>query len=254
LADAMEMDPARLLLTNGGAEAIALVAAEVGGSVTEPEFGLYPRGSGPVWRSNPHSPSGLLAGPGEIASVWDEAFYPLATGRWTRGDEGAIVVGSLTKLFACPGLRAGYVLADPELVDRLRRRQPTWSVNGLAASALPEMLASVDLQGWSGAVTALRTQLVGVLVSHGLVVRPSDASWVLVERAGLREQLAPQGILVRDCSSFGLPDVARIAVPSHEGITAIDVALSLIDVQRKSHPPVASPMSLDAGIERKEGP
>lgn len=71
--------------------------------VCEPEFALHPRGDGPRWRSNPHNPSGLLAGPAETAAVWDEAFYPLATGRWTRGDPGAVVVGSLTKLLACPG-------------------------------------------------------------------------------------------------------------------------------------------------------
>ncbi len=59
----MGVEEGRLLLTNGGAEAIALVAAEIGGRVDEPEFALYPRGDGPLWRSNPHSPSGLLARP-----------------------------------------------------------------------------------------------------------------------------------------------------------------------------------------------
>ncbi len=92
LAGIMGVARERLLLTNGGAEAIALVAAEVGGRVEEPEFGLHPRCGVPLWRSNPHSPSGLLARPDQIADVWDEAYYPLATGRWTRGD-GDVVVG-----------------------------------------------------------------------------------------------------------------------------------------------------------------
>ena len=86
LAEAMGVDPDRLLLTNGGAEAIALVAAELGGRVDEPDFALYPRTGGPLWRSNPHNPSGRLAQ--GHADVWDEAFYPLATGRWTSGDAG----------------------------------------------------------------------------------------------------------------------------------------------------------------------
>ncbi len=77
LAAAMGVEPERLLLTNGGAEAIALVAAELGGRVVEPEFGLHPRSTGPLWRSNPHSPSGLLAAADETADVWDEAFFPL---------------------------------------------------------------------------------------------------------------------------------------------------------------------------------
>ena len=228
LADAMEVDPARLLLTNGGAEAIALVAAEVGGRVAgEPEFSLHPRGDGGmVWRSNPNNPTGVLAGDDGRADVWDEAFYPLATGRWTRGDTDAVVVGSLTKLLACPGLRVGYVLApDGALIDRLRRRQPEWSVNGLAAEALPDLLERVDLPAWAAATADLRAALVGLLRAHGLEPRPSDANWVLVDAPGLRERLAPRRVVVRDCASFGLPGVARIAVPNTEGLARLEEAL-----------------------------
>src|SRR4051812_11031777 len=146
LAAAMGVDPDRLVLTNGGAEAIALVAAELGGRVDEPDFALYPRGGGPLWRSNPHNPTGRLAeGHGD---VWDEAFYPLATGEWTRGE--GVVVGSLTKLLACPGLRVGYVLGGPRL------RQPAWSVNGLVCAALPDLLEGVDLTAWAAGVAGLR--------------------------------------------------------------------------------------------------
>jgi len=228
LADAMGVDPARLLLTNGGAEAIALVAAEIGGSVTEPEFSLHPRGHGPRWRSNPHSPTGLLAGPGDRAAVWDEAFYPLATGRWTRGDDGSVVVGSLTKLFACPGLRVGYVLGPSELLARLAHRQPAWALNGVAASVLPDLVAGADLPRWAQGVAQLRRALLSMLARHGLAARPSDANWVLVGAPGLREALAPHGVLVRDCASFGLPGVVRVAVPDSAGIERLDDALARV--------------------------
>ncbi len=82
------------------------------------------------------------------ADVWDEAFYPLATGRWSRGDVAAgsatAVVGSLTKLFDCPGLRLGYVMADPALIERLSRRQPAWSVGSLALAVLPDLLEHAE--------------------------------------------------------------------------------------------------------------
>ncbi|MDQ6938028.1 MAG: aminotransferase class I/II-fold pyridoxal phosphate-dependent enzyme [Actinomycetota bacterium] len=253
LAETMGVDPERVLLTNGGAEAIALAAAELGGSVSEPEFALHPRGAGPRWRSNPHNPSGLLAGPAETAAVWDEAFYPLATGRWTRGDPDAVVVGSLTKLLACPGLRAGYVLADPPVIDRCRRRQPAWSVNGLVAAALPELLAPVDLPAWSAAVAALRTELVALLMSHGLTVRPSDGNWVLVEHGGLRQQLAPHGVLVRDCTSFGLPELTRIAVPTRHGLAALADALAHCELQT-TRPTPSSRSGTYAGGDRKATP
>jgi len=226
LAEAIGIGPERLLLTNGGAEAIALAGAELGGCVTEPDFALYPRGGGPRWRSNPHNPSGLLAEPEVRVEVWDEAFYPLATGAWTRGDPGSVVVGSLTKLLACPGLRLGYLLADPALVARCRARQPAWSVNGLAAAALPDLLGAVDLPGWSAAVAALREELSGLLRRHGLQPRPSHANWLLLTAPALRAQLAPHGIVVRDCASFGMPDVVRIAVPDENGLARLDNALT----------------------------
>ena len=226
LASVMRVDPRRVLLTNGGAEAISLVTIQLGGSVNEPEFSLHPRGGGPRWRSNPHSPSGVLAPREERAAVWDEAFYPLATGRWTRGDEGAVVVGSLTKLLACPGLRVGYVLGEPAFIDACRRDQPMWSLNSLACEALADLLAPVDLAYESAAVGALREELRALLEHHGLYARPSDANWVLVERAGLREVLAHESIVVRDCASFGLAGVTRIAVPGRDGLARLDVALS----------------------------
>ena len=115
---AIGVDPDLLVLTNGGAEAIALVAAiEQEGAIVEPEFSLYRRHlervtpDAPRWRSNPSNPIGLLAPPDATARVWDEAFYPLAAGAWTRGDAGSWRIGSLTKVWGCPGLRIGYVIA-----------------------------------------------------------------------------------------------------------------------------------------------
>lgn len=234
LAETMGVDRDLLVLTNGGAEAIAIVGALLGGRVDEPDFSLHPRGPAtdrrgegwaptepPQWRSNPHSPTGRLAAPDAEVGVWDEAFWPLATGTWTRGDHehGAVVVGSLTKLFSCPGLRLGYVLAPTtpfgdRLVEAVRDAQPGWSVSGPALGALPDLLALADLPLWSAAVADLRTALVEVLVGHGLTVDEADAPWVLVEDpGGLRHALAHQGIVVRDCTSFGLPGTLRVAVP-----------------------------------------
>lgn len=229
LAEAMGVAPSHLLLTNGGAEAIALLGQQVGGRVEEPDFSLYPRSGGPRWRSNPNNPLGTLASPGDTAEVWDEAFWPLATGTWTRGDhlEGAVVVGSLTKLLACPGLRVGYVLcSDDALMDRLRQVQPAWSVNGLVADSLPDLLASVDLPAWATATDRLRDQLRGLLAGNGLAVRAGRGPWVLVDGAGdLRGRLLKQGIVVRDCASFGMEGTVRVAVPRESQFERLAAAL-----------------------------
>jgi histidinol-phosphate/aromatic aminotransferase/cobyric acid decarboxylase-like protein len=232
LAEAIGIEPERLLLTNGGAEAISLVGQLIGGRVEEPEFSLHPRGTppAPLWRSNPHNPTGLLAGPEARADVWDEAFYPLATGEWSRHDRASLaVVGSLTKLFACPGLRFGYVIAGPDLITELEARQPQWAVGGLELALLPELLAGADLAGWSKEIAVLRAELSALLARRGLNPHPSDANFLLCHAPpGFRDKLLAQGIVVRDCTSFGLPDQVRIAVPDSEGIERLSAALDAL--------------------------
>ncbi|MET0727840.1 MAG: aminotransferase class I/II-fold pyridoxal phosphate-dependent enzyme [Acidimicrobiales bacterium] len=233
LAEALGVERERVALTNGGSEAIALVARAVGGTVAgEPEFSLHPRGpSGPIWRSNPHNPTGSLAADDDRVDVWDEAFYPLAAGAWTRGDPDTVVVGSLTKLFACPGLRLGYVLADD--VPRYTDGQPAWPLNGIALAVLPELLVSADLVGWREAIAARRAELVLLLTEHGFTVAAGDAPWVLVVAPGLRERLAPLAVVVRDCASFGLDGWVRIAVPDDAGMRRLADALDRVAVPQR---------------------
>lgn len=238
MAAALGTTADRVLLTNGGAEAIALVAGDLGrAAVARPaEFSLYARHlheavdpaadpAAPLIRSNPNNPTGRLAAAGEDAAVWDEAFYPLATGRWSRGDvatgRAAVVIGSLTKVFACPGLRVGYVYADPARIARLARRQARWALNGLAAALVPELLARADLPAWAAANTRRRAALTAAVPG----AQPSDANFVLVRvedgAAAARARLARRGVLVRDCTSFGLPGHVRVAVPDEAGLARL---------------------------------
>ena len=238
MAAALGTQPERVLLTNGGAEAIALVAGDLGrAAVARPaEFSLYARHlaevvdpaddpAAPRFRSNPNNPTGRLAAAGDTAAVWDEAFYPLATGVWTRGDvtagRAAIAVGSLTKVFACPGLRVGYVYADPAVISRLAARQPRWALNGLAAALVPDLLARADLPAWAASTARRRAALTAAIPG----VEPSDANFALVRvddgAAAARAGLARRGVLVRDCTSFGLPDHIRLAVPDEAGLARL---------------------------------
>jgi histidinol-phosphate/aromatic aminotransferase/cobyric acid decarboxylase-like protein len=58
---------------------------------------------------------------------------------------------------------------------------------------------------------------------------PSDANFVLCEVPdGFRDKLLTQGIIVRDCASFGLPTSVRVAVPDDDGIGRLSSALGVI--------------------------
>jgi threonine-phosphate decarboxylase len=241
MAAALGTSPDRVLLTNGGAEAIALVAADLGrAAVARPaEFSLYARhlaevvdpaddAGAPRIRSNPNNPTGRLAGAAETAAVWDEAFYPLAAGVWSRGDvaagRAAVAIGSLTKVFACPGLRVGYVYADAAVIARLGERQPRWALNGLAAALVPELLARADLPAWAAAVARRRAALAAVIPG----AESSDANFVVIRvedgAAAARARLARAGVLVRDCTSFGMAGHVRVAVPDEAGLARLVAA------------------------------
>jgi len=233
LADGLDLPRDRVVLTAGGAQAIALVADHLGaGHVDEPEFSLYRRhlprldAEALPWRSDPHNPTGLLASSNE-EGVWDEAFLAVSAGAWTRGRPGW-VLGSLTKAFACPGLRLGYVVApDPDAADTLRQHRPAWAVGGLACALLPGLLDRADPAWWTRRIADARGELTNLLGRHGFTALPSDAPWVLVPAArGLRDSLARHAVVVRDCASFELVDHVRIAVPNDSGLERLEEALT----------------------------
>ena len=161
--------------------------------------------------------------------MWDESFWPLATGTWTRGDDDAYRIGSLTKLWRCPGLRLGYVIApDAERTVALVARQPAWSVSGLALALVAPLLARTDLPGWAAGIATARAEVAALFPTYE--VTEAAANWILVHNAAsLREPLARRGVLVRDCASFGLTGTIRVAVPDADGRERLATALADVD-------------------------
>jgi histidinol-phosphate/aromatic aminotransferase/cobyric acid decarboxylase-like protein/adenosyl cobinamide kinase/adenosyl cobinamide phosphate guanylyltransferase len=177
-----------------------------------------------VIAGNPASPSGTLdpapallalRRPGRTIVV-DEAFMDLVPGEpaTLAGErlDDVIVVRSLTKSMAIPGLRAGYALAAPVLAERLRAVRPPWSVNALALTALAEVARRPEaLAGAAARADAERRDLAERLAAMpGLRTWPSAANYCLVEVAdgpGVVAALRERGIAVRPAGTFpGLGD------------------------------------------------
>ena len=199
-----------------------------------------------VWITNPHNPTGQLWSRESLEPllerfamvIVDEAFLPLVPGGeaqsmlpWVGRCPGLVVIRSLTKLAAIPGLRLGYALADPTRLARWAAWRDPWPVNGLAAAAGVALMADRAwdrrVQGWLAREGPwLAAQLARL---PGLVPMASAANFLLVrgERAGqpcsldgLRLALEQRHrILVRDCRSFtGLGESwLRLAVLDRRG-------------------------------------
>jgi histidinol-phosphate aminotransferase len=184
-----------------------------------------------VFLCNPNNPTGQALEPHEIEQllgvlghgllIVDEAYVDLADGvesvdALRRRDPRLIILRSLTKSHGLAGLRLGYLMADPEIVQAVSGAQPPWSVNALAQAAGFAALGDDEhmLEGRRLARRA-RAMLVDGLEQLGLPCVPSRASYWLV-RVGdgrlARTELLRRGILVRDARSFGLPVYIRVAV------------------------------------------
>ena len=153
--------------------------------------------------------------------VLDEAYAPFVDDRW-RSEAlleraNLIILRSMTKDQALPGLRLGYLLAGPEVASAVERMRPPWSVNAgalRAGLAALEPAAEAHLLQAQALVAQSRRVLTDRLTHLGFEVEPSRANFVLVQvRDGrrFRRALLPHGFVVRDCASFGLPDCVRIA-------------------------------------------
>ncbi|WP_026449152.1 Rv2231c family pyridoxal phosphate-dependent protein CobC [Actinopolyspora mortivallis] len=166
-----------------------------------------------------------LARPGRVLVV-DEAFMDAIPGEsQSLASErlpGVLVLRSLTKMWGLPGLRAGYALGEPELLERLGRCRPHWPVGTLGLEALIGCASPEAVRESERAATELvryREELASDLDAiPGLEVgRPAAAPFLLLrsERgARVRAWLRERGIAVRRADTFpGLSgDHFRVAV------------------------------------------
>lgn len=114
---------------------------------------------------------------------------------------------SLTKFYAIPGLRLGYLVnSDDAAMARMRRQQMPWSVNALAALAGEVALQDGAATG-DGVVTGGgRPVLSGALSAPLLTVYPGRANYLLLrcerEDIDLQRRLLTQRILIRSCANY----------------------------------------------------
>lgn len=229
------------VLTACGAEHFTLLLSEDNDFLLDPDLVLkaaVSSGADAVLLANPHSPSGSLAPPSilrqlqstlarsGIAAIVDEAFIDFcpesSVSELSGHATNLVVLRSLTKFFAIPGLRIAYALAHPETRGQMESMLPLWPVDSLAAFAA--RLAMVDTAGVrerQEANTRERYWLREQLIALGWRVFPSSANYLLtkpprdVDGLELWQRLIIEHrIVVRNCGTFeGLTETHfRVAI------------------------------------------
>ncbi len=133
------------------------------------------------------------------------------------GNAGLVVLRSIGKFYGLAGIRCGFVLAAPTLLDALALRLGHWSVSGPARAVARCALTDTAWQAATRmALDRQGKRLATLLRDHGLhCVSQPLFSWVPDERAvTLHEALARQGIWTRLFNAAGgCPDSLRLGLP-----------------------------------------
>jgi len=192
-----------------------------------------------VFIGTPHNPTGsictradleeALGGlPGDVLLIWDEAYreyvddpeYP-DTLPYLDDHPNLVVLRTFSKVYGLAGLRVGYGIAHPQVVDLLERVRPPFNVNRLAQVAA---IAALDDDAHVRESRRVNNEgkafLAGELTALGLEPVPTHANFILVEHGHLVEDLCgkllERGIIVRDGASLGYPGFIRLTIGTHE--------------------------------------
>jgi threonine-phosphate decarboxylase len=184
---------------------------------------------------NPHSPSGTLYRKETVLDLVDfcqkkdiilsvDENYIEFTGKaqdttmagYVKKYENLFVIRSVTKFYGMPGIRLGYGIAAESLIDTLQTDRQPWSINSLAGFATLAAFKDTEfIENTKHTIAKERAQFAKMLGEIGdLHVFPSETNFLLVKILNpkltstmLKEQMAKEGILIRDCNTFvGLDD------------------------------------------------
>lgn len=125
--------------------------------------------------------------------------------------DNLLIIRSLTKAYALPGLRIGYAIGNKALIHKMNMLRDPWSVNALAQAAGAAALQDRDYRTRLQAMVWEERQFVYDEIEKFPGLKPylPTANYMLVDTSAtgftagyLQENLARNGLLIRDCSSF----------------------------------------------------
>ena len=211
----------------------------------------------PVILCTPNNPTGAAATVEEVAGLLDQLDAPLlldnAYAEFCRFDyrpllrrfDNLVLFRTFSKAWSLGGMRLGYLLAQPQLVEELIKIKLPYNLNHAASLAgLVALEGSAVAERRVRVLIGRRSQWEQMLSRFGLEVFPSEGNFLLVRVPELsrqsadaesatvvevRDGFAERGILVRDVSHYpGLEGCFRIAIGNGAALRAAERALEEI--------------------------
>ena len=218
-----------------------------------------------VFLGNPNNPDGTLLDKNHIRTVAsmlkeansllviDESFIDFVGNHTLQDNEysmrslvndfdNIIVVHSFTKFYAVPGLRIGAAFSNSQIIDKLNKFIPTWSVNTLAQAYTESALNDVEYVKRTKQVLREEQHYMynALDAIADITVYPPSANFILlhIEQDGvtadsINEALKKHKMIVRNCDSYiGLNSQwVRIAIKDHDNnVRLVDALTDILKV------------------------
>lgn len=189
-----------------------------------------------IFIANPNNPTGTLLSqeeidrfmarvPESIVVVFDEAYYeflpnPPDVLKYVREGRNVVVLRTFSKIQGLANLRIGYGLAKAELIDVLQKTRQPFNANGIAqAGALAGLLDDEHQRKTRDISIEGREWLQREFAALGLEFVPSHANFILVKVGDGKRcfvELMKKGVIVRDMTSYALPEYIRVSIGTME--------------------------------------
>jgi histidinol-phosphate aminotransferase len=199
-----------------------------------------------IFIPNPNNPTGTLVShgaidhfmsrvPNKIIVIFDEAYFeflddPPDTLRFVREGRNVVVLRTFSKIHGLAGLRIGYAVAAPEMLEVLHKTRQPFNVNSIAqAGALAALGDEAHLRETKRIVDEGRAYLQEQFAHMRIPFVPAVANFVMVKVGGgcaVFEELLRRKIIVRPLKGYGLPEWVRISVGTMEDNKKLIAALS----------------------------
>lgn len=202
--------------------------------------------------ANPHNPTGTVLTQAEIDAfrrdlpedtvlVLDEAYreyaldlpdFPDAVQMIRRG-QAVISLRTFSKAYGLAGIRVGYGLAHPDIVDAVNRAREPFDVNRLAQAAAVAALDDDEYLARSRQVNGDGlARITAAVEGLGFHVIPSRANFICIDLGRpahpVFEELLRAGIIVRSGQGLGMPNHLRVSIGTPEEITRFLTAFTQI--------------------------
>ncbi|HXG19371.1 MAG TPA: histidinol-phosphate transaminase [Methylomirabilota bacterium] len=185
-----------------------------------------------VFLDNPNNPTGtiytrrewevfLAAVPADVLIVVDEAYFEFVEDQeypdsfqYHDGKRLLVTLRTFSKICGLAGVRVGYGVSSPEIIDALNRIRQPFNVNSLAQVGALAALDDEDhirrtQENNRQGLAYLRKELDRLRLKYA----PSWANFLLVQvGAGTYQRLLPEGVIIRPMEGYGFPGYARVSV------------------------------------------